>query len=175
LNQVSLRGASAKEQTRDELLDRVAQERAIRSLAKQGASSALVIQVLLKSQLHSKGCLFVLKRNWSPFRSAKVVVSELQRIWRGRSVARKAAAQARADWDEQFLSRNGENQSRVSADAISNQMLRPLFMILRHSRCFSLHQTQESAEDAGRLATCFKLLLQSIHNPGGRSLLLYVC
>lgn len=48
-------------------------------------------------------------------------------------------------------------------------MLRPLFMILRHSSCFSLHQTQESAEDAGRLATCFRLLLQSIHNPGRRS------
>lgn len=44
---MSLRGASAKEQTRDELLDRVAQERAIRSLAKQAGVSALVIQVRL--------------------------------------------------------------------------------------------------------------------------------
>ncbi|KAG0632524.1 hypothetical protein M758_1G333800 [Ceratodon purpureus] len=129
--QVSLRGASAKEQTRDELFDRVAKERAIRSLARQGASSALVIQ----------------------------------RIWRGRSVARKVAAQARAEWDEQFIARHGENHPRVTADAISNQMLRPLFMILRHSSCFNLHQTQASVDDAGRLATCFKLLLQSIHDP----------
>ena len=45
VNQVSLRGASAKEQSRDELLGRVAHERAIRSLAKQAASSALLIQV----------------------------------------------------------------------------------------------------------------------------------
>nr|PNR53004.1 hypothetical protein PHYPA_009379 [Physcomitrium patens] len=132
--QVSLRGASAKEQTRDELLDRVAQERAIRSLAKQAGASALVIQ----------------------------------RIWRGRTVARKAAAQARADWDEQFLSRRVENQSPISADAISNEMLRPLFMILRHSSCFSLHQIRESSEDAGRLSTCFRLLLQSIQNPDVR-------
>lgn len=45
VNQVSLRGASVKEQSRDELLGRVAHERAIRSLAKQAASSALLIQV----------------------------------------------------------------------------------------------------------------------------------
>lgn len=51
---MSLRGASAKEQTRDELLDRVAQERAIRSHAKQHASSALVIQVRFTSKLHEK-------------------------------------------------------------------------------------------------------------------------
>lgn len=47
VNQVSLRGASVKEQSRDELLGRVAHERAIRSLAKQAASSALLIQVAL--------------------------------------------------------------------------------------------------------------------------------
>lgn len=103
-------------------------------------------------------------------RRIEVVVSGLQRIWRGRSVARKVAAQARAEWDEQFIARHGENHPRVTADAISNQMLRPLFMILRHSSCFNLHQTQASADDAGRLATCFKLLLQSIHDPGMRRL-----
>lgn len=61
MNQVSLRGASAKEQTRDELFDRVAKERAICSLARQGASSALVIQVLHTSLLQLKRHLFILR------------------------------------------------------------------------------------------------------------------
>ena len=120
------------------------------------------------SPLHEKNRSSVSRVYYSSFVSTEVVLSGLQRIWRGRSVARKAAAEARANWDTRFLSRHGEDQSPVSADTISNQMLRPLFMILRHSSCFSLHQTQEGSEDAGRLATCFRLLLQSINNPGRR-------
>lgn len=134
VRQVSLGGASARELTRDELLGRVAQQRAVRSFGKQATASALLIQ----------------------------------RVWRGRTIARQAAAQARTDWDKQFFLRHGEYQNPISADAISNQMLRPLFMFLRHSSCFDLHQTQEGAEDAGRLATCFRVLLQSIHNPDMR-------
>lgn len=87
----------------------------------------------------------------------------VQRIWRGRTVARKVAAQARVEWDEKFLSRHSEDESPVSANVISNQILRPLFMILKPSSPFNLRQI---AEDAGRLTTCFRLLLQSIHNPG---------
>jgi hypothetical protein len=62
VNQVSLRGASVKEQSRDELLGRVAHERAIRSLAKQAASSALLIQVgFLKLSFGLNCCSSMLK------------------------------------------------------------------------------------------------------------------
>ncbi|CAK9258356.1 unnamed protein product [Sphagnum jensenii] len=131
--QVSLRGASVKEASRDELLGQVAQERLTRSLAKQAAASALFIQ----------------------------------RVWRGRTVAREAARQARAEWDREFLIQEDPDRPPISAEAISNRMLRPLFMILRHSSCF-IFPSQEAFEDAIRLATCFQLLLQSINNADQR-------
>lgn len=43
---VSLRGASAKEITRDALLQKVTQERELRNYAKRAAAAALFIQVL---------------------------------------------------------------------------------------------------------------------------------
>lgn len=45
LDQVSLRGASAKEITRDALLDRVNQERELRNYARRAKAAALLIQV----------------------------------------------------------------------------------------------------------------------------------
>jgi len=42
---VSLRGASAKEITRDALLQKVSQERELRNYAKRAAAAALFIQV----------------------------------------------------------------------------------------------------------------------------------
>lgn len=44
-SQVSLRGASAKEITRDALVQKVIQERELRQYARKAASSALFIQV----------------------------------------------------------------------------------------------------------------------------------
>lgn len=49
-----------KELTRDELASRVAQERVIRSLGKQAATSALLIQVMLAIQVHEKRRSFML-------------------------------------------------------------------------------------------------------------------
>jgi hypothetical protein len=80
-------------------------------------------------------------------------------------VAREAARQARAEWDREFLIQEDPDRPPISAEAISNRMLRPLFMILRHSSCF-IFPSQEAFEDAIRLATCFQLLLQSINNAG---------
>lgn len=45
MDQVSLRGASAKEITRDALLDRVNQERELRNYARRAKAAALLIQV----------------------------------------------------------------------------------------------------------------------------------
>jgi ubiquitin-protein ligase E3 B len=45
IDQVSLRGASAKEITRDALLEKVAQERELRNYARRASASALFIQV----------------------------------------------------------------------------------------------------------------------------------
>jgi len=58
LIQVSLRGASAKEITRDDLLQKVSRERELRNYAKRAASAALFIQVsrfnFLSPYLHAK-------------------------------------------------------------------------------------------------------------------------
>lgn len=45
VDQVSLRGASAKEITRDALLEKVAQERELRNYARRASAAALFIQV----------------------------------------------------------------------------------------------------------------------------------
>ncbi len=69
--QVSLRGASVKEASRDELLGQVAQERLTRSLAKQAAASALFIQVLPRCS--SLGCsAVVLSVCWGHTHSSKM-------------------------------------------------------------------------------------------------------
>jgi ubiquitin-protein ligase E3 B len=45
VDQISLRGASTKEITRDALLEKVAQEREFRNYARRASASALFIQV----------------------------------------------------------------------------------------------------------------------------------
>lgn len=45
LNQVSLRGASAKEITRDALLEKVSQERELRNYMRRATAAALFVQV----------------------------------------------------------------------------------------------------------------------------------
>lgn len=52
--QVSLRGASAKEITRDALLERVSQERELRQYARRASSAAVFIQVFAFSFLKSE-------------------------------------------------------------------------------------------------------------------------
>ncbi|XP_052728708.1 E3 ubiquitin-protein ligase UPL7 isoform X2 [Vigna angularis] len=62
--QVSLRGASAKEITRDALLQKVSQERELRNYAKRAAAAALFIQ-----------------RVWRRFKVTKAVSLQLQQEW----------------------------------------------------------------------------------------------
>ncbi|ESW34821.1 hypothetical protein PHAVU_001G184300 [Phaseolus vulgaris] len=62
--QVSLRGASAKEITRDALLQKVSQERELRNYAKRAAAAALFIQ-----------------RVWRRFKVTKTVSLQLQQEW----------------------------------------------------------------------------------------------
>lgn len=63
-HQVSLRGASAKEITRDDLLQKVSRERELRNYAKRAASAALFIQ-----------------RVWRRFKVTKMVALQLQQEW----------------------------------------------------------------------------------------------
>ncbi|KAJ1378322.1 HECT, E3 ligase catalytic domain [Sesbania bispinosa] len=63
-HQVSLRGASAKEITRDDLLQKVSRERELRNYAKRAAAAALFIQ-----------------RVWRRFKVTKVVALQLQEEW----------------------------------------------------------------------------------------------
>ncbi|KAK7337160.1 hypothetical protein VNO77_17721 [Canavalia gladiata] len=63
-HQVSLRGASAKEITRDALLQKVSQERELRNYAKRAAAAALFIQ-----------------RVWRRFKATKMVALQLQQEW----------------------------------------------------------------------------------------------
>ncbi|CAJ2632467.1 unnamed protein product [Trifolium pratense] len=63
-NQVSLRGASAKEITRDDLLQKVSRERELRNYAKRAAAAALFIQ-----------------RVWRRFKVTKAVALQLQQEW----------------------------------------------------------------------------------------------
>ncbi|CAL0310490.1 unnamed protein product [Lupinus luteus] len=63
-HQVSLRGASAKEITRDDLLQKVSREREIRNYAKRAAAAALFIQ-----------------RVWRRFKVTKMVALKLQQEW----------------------------------------------------------------------------------------------
>ncbi|KAH1258705.1 E3 ubiquitin-protein ligase UPL7 [Glycine max] len=62
--QVSLRGASAKEITRDALLLKVSQERELRNYAKRAAAAALFIQ-----------------RVWRRFKVTKMISLQLQQEW----------------------------------------------------------------------------------------------
>lgn len=64
-HQVSLRGASAKEITRDALLERVSQERELRNYTRRATSAALFIQ-----------------RVWRSYNSTKMIALQLQRDWR---------------------------------------------------------------------------------------------
>ncbi|KAL6273591.1 hypothetical protein ACE6H2_024283 [Prunus campanulata] len=63
-HQVSLRGASAKEITRDALLEKVSQERELRQYARRASSAALFIQ-----------------RVWRRYRVTKMVAWELREEW----------------------------------------------------------------------------------------------
>ncbi|XP_019456174.1 PREDICTED: E3 ubiquitin-protein ligase UPL7 [Lupinus angustifolius] len=63
-HQVSLRGASAKEITRDDLLQKVSRERELRNYAKRAAAAALFIQ-----------------RVWRRFKVTKMVALNLQQEW----------------------------------------------------------------------------------------------
>lgn len=63
-HQVSLRGASAKEITRDDLLQKVSRERELRNYAKRAAAAALFVQ-----------------RVWRRFKVTKMVALQLQQEW----------------------------------------------------------------------------------------------
>uniref|UniRef100_A0A9I9CWC1 HECT-type E3 ubiquitin transferase n=1 Tax=Cucumis melo TaxID=3656 RepID=A0A9I9CWC1_CUCME len=63
-SQVSLRGASAKEITRDALVQKVIQERELRQYARKAAAAALFIQ-----------------RVWRRFRATKIAALQLQEEW----------------------------------------------------------------------------------------------
>ncbi|XP_057983844.1 E3 ubiquitin-protein ligase UPL7 isoform X2 [Malania oleifera] len=78
-HQVSLRGASAKEITRDALLEKVSQERELRNYARQAARAALFIQ-----------------RVWRRHYIVKMVALQLQQEWA--SLANHRAAKVSRSW-----------------------------------------------------------------------------
>ncbi|XP_057785709.1 E3 ubiquitin-protein ligase UPL7 [Salvia miltiorrhiza] len=63
-NQVSLRGASAKEITRDALLDRVNQEREIRNYARRAKTAALLIQRAWRRHHATESAALQLREEW---------------------------------------------------------------------------------------------------------------
>ncbi|WOH06132.1 hypothetical protein DCAR_0625555 [Daucus carota subsp. sativus] len=63
-HQVSLRGASAKEISRDALLERVSQERELRNYTRKATSAALFIQRVWRSYYSTKMIALQLQRDW---------------------------------------------------------------------------------------------------------------
>ncbi|KAL1566032.1 E3 ubiquitin-protein ligase upl7, variant 3 [Salvia divinorum] len=63
-NQVSLRGASAKEITRDALLDRVNQERELRNYARRAKAAALLIQRAWRRHHATESAALQLREEW---------------------------------------------------------------------------------------------------------------
>lgn len=126
-HKVSLRGASAKEITRDALLEKAAQERAVRSEARKIASAAQLIQ----------------------------------RVWRGRYAACKAADKLRADWDVYVSKEWSLHQKGASMQFLSSFIVRPFLLFIGLHR-FCLHKITRNNGDHGRFVMAFTILLQSV-------------
>ncbi|KAH0457572.1 hypothetical protein IEQ34_012887 [Dendrobium chrysotoxum] len=146
--QVSLRGASAREISRDALLEKVAHEREHRSFTRRASAAALFIQSNLKF--------------WGiGFRFFSAIGYDADstltpRIWRRYYEIKKVGGHLQEEWE--ILADGYNNQETVGW--LSSNLIRPFLFFTSHS--LASHRKLNFA-DVKCFSMCFRILLQNIN------------